>query len=178
TGGKTTTSQGGATGSQGGATGSQGGATGSQGGATGSQGGATGQGGTTGQGGSTGDAGGGLPICNPAPADKSGCQGTEATCTKNCGPNVADLNMGRPQKACACTGPATTTAPISPASWDCSNAGPCTWPPALAAVDCFHLPTTLTNCPMDTADGGNALIRPNASNCTLPAGTTCGLTCG
>ena len=166
--------QGGSTTGQGGSTTGAGGSTttGTGGSTTAGTGGST----TTGSGGATGSDGGVTMCVAPVPADKGGCQGTESPCTKNCGPNVIDLNMGRPQKACACTGAAVTGFPMS---WDCATAGPCTWPPALAAVACFHLPATVPACPTESVDGGApGLLRPNMSPCTVGAGATCDQTCG
>jgi hypothetical protein len=176
------TGQGGSTTGQGGsATGQGGSSTGSGGSTTGSGGSTTGAGGSTtaGTGGATGSDGGtGLGMCQaPIPNDKGGCNGNETSCTKPCGPNVADLNLGRPQKACACTGGPMVAG--FPMSWDCSGGGICAWPPALAAVACFHLPATVPLCPTDpTADGGSNLLRPNATTCTLGAGEMCGQICG
>ncbi len=143
---------------------------GGTGGATGGgTGGATGggTGGATG-GGTGGATGSGLPVCTPAPADKSTCDPTMVTtpivspCTKNCGINAA--GQMRAQKPCTCLTPALT--------WDCTNAGACAYPPAFATA-CFKLPTPVPACP-----AGSPLVVTGTTACVNTTGATCGPVCG
>jgi hypothetical protein len=156
-------------GGQGGMTtgGGQGGATGGgQGGATGGgQGGATGggQGGATG--GGQGGSSGGLLVCpSPPPGDKATCDPATAVspCTKNCGVK-AETTQPRAQKPCTCN----TVGGVS--TWDCTNAGACTYPPTFVKT-CFALTPAPPACP--------AMTISNVSTCVNTTGATCGPLCG
>lgn len=157
----------------GGATGS-GGASAS-GGATG-QGGRTASGGATGSGGSSADAGPTLPMCNPAPADKSACD-SNPSCAKACGLNISTLSTNRALKACTCSGSAA-----SGGMWSCpSTNGACVYPTDVN-LDCFRLPTPVPACPSTAADGGadagSGLIKSGGTACTPPNSEVCGNPCG
>jgi hypothetical protein len=134
-----------------------------------------GTGGTTGGGvgGTTGGGVGGttgtLPMCVPAPSDKSTCDAATAIspCTKNCGINAAGITQPRAQKPCACI--ASTVMP--PTAWDCTNSGPCVYPTTFDST-CFKLtPTAPPACP-------TTLITAGVTTCTNTTGATCGPLCG
>ena len=146
------------------------------GGATGT-GGVAATGGKSGSGGAGGaDAGAALPVCSPAPADKSACD-SNPSCTKNCGVNISAIDGKRAMKACTCSGAAPT------GMWSCpSTNGACIYPTDID-LTCFRLPTGgPPACPTDTsdggADGGGALIKSGTTPCTPPNSEVCGDVCG
>jgi hypothetical protein len=165
TGGSTTSGTGGSSSGTGGMTtsGTGGSTTGTGGSTTGTGGSTTGTGGMTTTG--TGGATGGLLMCASTLKDKAACTSTDVSCTKNCGVN-AGASQPRATKPCACI--ASTVTP--PMAWDCTNAGPCTYP-ATFDKTCFSLTPAPAACP-------TTLITTNVTTCTNTAGATCGPICG
>jgi hypothetical protein len=165
TGGSTTSGTGGSASGTGGMTSS-----GSGGSTTGTGGSSTGTGGSnTGTGGAaagTGGATGGLLMCASTLKDKAACTSTDVSCTKNCGVNASGAGQPRATKPCACI--ASTVTP--PMAWDCTNAGPCSYP-ATFDKSCFSLTPAPAACP-------TTLITTGMTTCVNTAGATCGPICG